>query len=170
MIMMAPGEGSPQRRERTAAREHSVMPVGLPGPGRVPVGRGPRAGMVTRTARSASELREIQLIFFHPLSDGCDRLPAGEPQRLHPRAAAEDALQPSGRPGTVNVDRDRDRLKPFYARVPVGAAPAPGPPVSDVGQEGEHELLLNRREVRGVTRFLVRWRGHTSADDECLRE
>ena len=28
------------------------------------------------------------------------------------------------------------------------------------------ELLLNRRVVRGVTRFLVRWRGHTAADDE----
>ena len=32
------------------------------------------------------------------------------------------------------------------------------------------ELLLNRRTVRGVTRYLVRWRGHTSADDEWLRE
>ena len=31
------------------------------------------------------------------------------------------------------------------------------------------ELLLNRRTVRGVTRYLVRWRGHTSADDEWLR-
>ena len=40
-----------------------------------------------------------------------------------------------------------------------------------MGQEGEHEveLLLNRRMVRGVTRYLVRWRGHTSADDEWLR-
>ena len=28
------------------------------------------------------------------------------------------------------------------------------------------ELLLNRRRVRGVKRYLVRWRGHTSADDE----
>jgi hypothetical protein len=67
---------------------------------------------------------------------------------------------------TVNVDR----LKPFSERA--GAAPAPGPvTVSGVGQEGEHEveLLLNRRLVRGVTRYLVRWRGHTSADDEWLR-
>ncbi len=31
------------------------------------------------------------------------------------------------------------------------------------------ELLLNRRLVRGVTRYLVRWRGHTSVDDEWLR-
>jgi hypothetical protein len=65
---------------------------------------------------------------------------------------------------TVNVDR----LKPFHERV--DAPPAPGP-VSDQGQEGEHEveLLLNRTEKRGVTRYLVRWRGHTSADDEWLR-
>ncbi len=28
------------------------------------------------------------------------------------------------------------------------------------------ELLLNRREVLGVARYLVRWRGHTSADDK----
>ena len=31
------------------------------------------------------------------------------------------------------------------------------------------ELLLNWRLVRGVTRYLVRWRGHTSADDAWLR-
>jgi retron-type reverse transcriptase len=31
------------------------------------------------------------------------------------------------------------------------------------------ELLLNRREIHGVTRYLVRWRGHSSADDEWLR-
>ena len=30
--------------------------------------------------------------------------------------------------------------------------------------------LLNRRRLRGVTRYLVRWRGHTSAYDEWLRE
>ncbi len=56
---------------------------------------------------------------------------------------------------TVNVDR-----LPFYAAD--DAPPAPGL-VSDPGQEGEHEveLLLNRKTQRGVTRSLVRWRGHT---------
>jgi len=65
---------------------------------------------------------------------------------------------------TVNVDR----LKPFFERA--GVAPPPGP-VSDAGQEGEHEveLLLNRKTTRRGTRSLVRWRGHTSADDEWLR-
>ena len=40
-----------------------------------------------------------------------------------------------------------------------------------VSEEGEHgvELLLNRRTVRGVTRYLVRRRGHASSDDEWLR-
>ena len=32
------------------------------------------------------------------------------------------------------------------------------------------ELLLNRRRVHGVTRYLVSWRGQTSTDDEWLRE
>ncbi len=45
--------------------------------------------------------------------------------------------------------------------------------MSDPGQEGEHEeeLLLNRKTQRGVrvTRYFVRWRNHTSADDEWLR-
>ncbi len=30
-------------------------------------------------------------------------------------------------------------------------------------------MLLNRRLVRCVMRYLVLWRGHTSADDELLR-
>ena len=54
---------------------------------------------------------------------------------------------------TVNVDR----LNPFFERA--GAPPAKRP-VSDSGQEGrceyEVKLLLNRRQVRGVTRYLVR--------------
>ena len=65
---------------------------------------------------------------------------------------------------TVNVDR----LKPFFARA--GASPPPGP-VSDAGRAGEHEveLLLNRQLVRGVVHYLVRWRGHTAADDSWRR-
>jgi hypothetical protein len=47
----------------------------------------------------------------------------------------------------INVDR----LKPFVARV--DAPPPPGP-VTDAGQEGEHEaeLLLSRRTMGGVIR------------------
>jgi hypothetical protein len=65
---------------------------------------------------------------------------------------------------TVNVER----LKPFFERV--DALPPPGP-VSDAGQEGEHEveLFLNCRLVRGVTQYLVRWRGHASPADAWLR-
>jgi hypothetical protein len=66
---------------------------------------------------------------------------------------------------TANVDR----LKPFFERA--GALPAPGP-VPVAGQEAEHEveMLLNRKlSSRGVTRYLVRWLGHTSADDSWLR-
>ena len=64
----------------------------------------------------------------------------------------------------VNVDR----LKPYFARA--DEPPPPGP-VSDAGQEGEHEveLLLNRRLFRGVTQYLVRWRGHASPADEWRR-
>ena len=60
-----------------------------------------------------------------------------------------------------------DRLNPFLERA--GVQPGPGP-VADPGpgQEGEREeeLLLNRRRVRGVPCYLVRWRRHTSADNE----
>jgi hypothetical protein len=65
---------------------------------------------------------------------------------------------------TVNVNR----LKPFFERA--GPAPAPGP-ISNGGQEGEHEvvLLLYRRLMRDVMRYLVLWLGHTSADFGCWR-
>jgi hypothetical protein len=64
----------------------------------------------------------------------------------------------------VNVDR----LKPFHARADDPSAPGP---VSNPGQEGKHEveLLLNRKEIRGVLHYLVRWRGHTSADNVTRR-
>ncbi len=40
--------------------------------------------------------------------------------------------------------------------------------MSDLEQEGEHEaeLLLNRKKTWGITRYLVLWCGHMSADDE----
>ncbi len=50
--------------------------------------------------------------------------------------------------------------------------PVPGPVSDGARQRGEHEVvvLLNRRDIAsvdiasvGVTRHLVRWRGHTSA-------
>ena len=65
---------------------------------------------------------------------------------------------------TVNVDR----LKPFFERA--DAPPPPGP-VSDAGQEGEHEveLLLNRRRYRGAIQYLVRWRGHAAPEDAWVR-
>jgi hypothetical protein len=64
---------------------------------------------------------------------------------------------------TVNVDQ----LKPFHARA--DDPPTLGP-MSDPGQEGKHELelLLDRTEMRWVLQYHVRWRGHTSADNEWL--
>jgi hypothetical protein len=106
-------------------------------------------------------------------------LDAADTDKLRPRWDGPFAITACPRPNTytlalpprmrcsstVNVDR----LKPFHERV--GALQAPGP-VSDGGQEGEHEveLLLNRKTTkREVTRYLARWRGHTSADDAWLR-
>ena len=59
---------------------------------------------------------------------------------------------------TVNIDK----LKPYVARADEPPPPGPG---SDAGQEGEHEveLLLNRRQFRSVTQYLVRWRGLSSS-------
>jgi hypothetical protein len=87
-----------------------------------------------------------------PISASCgrgDRLPGS--QRLHPRAAIEDALQPDGqrRPTQASRGWRRSRLPGRCRRARGGAAAQP--------------------ERRGVTRYLVRWRGHTSADDEWLR-
>jgi hypothetical protein len=61
---------------------------------------------------------------------------------------------------TVNVER----LKPYH---PLPDGPVPPGPVPDPGQEGEYvvEQLLNRKTLRGRTYYLVRWQGHTSADD-----
>ena len=63
-------------------------------------------------------------------------------------------------------------LRKTVTNVRAGTTPAPGP-VSDAGQggRGEHEveLLLNHRVVRGLTCYMVRWRGrHTSGADEWL--
>ena len=72
--------------------------------------------------------------------------------------------------GKAAVGRTRHRHGlPEPQRLHVDLPPAAGP-VSDPGQESEHEvgLLLNRKTKRGATRYLVRWRGHKSADDERL--
>ena len=86
-------------------------------------------------------------------------LPALAQLCLYPRDAAEDAVQP---------DRQRRLTKALVTQA--GTSPAPEP-VSDTGQEGEHEveLLLNHQLVHGMLRYLVRWRGYTSADDTGLR-
>jgi hypothetical protein len=123
------------------------------GPGRHGVPGGGTGAVADQGATRRRGYRQAPPAVGWPLH--CDGQP--EPQRLSlPRKMR---CSP-----TVNVDR----LKPFHSQA--GAAPAPGN-VSDAGQEGEHEveLLLSRREIRGVTRYLVRWRGHTSADDEWLR-
>ncbi len=75
--------------------------------------------------------------------------------RLHARAAAADAVQP-------------DRLKPLEQQASTAGSgwlrSCPWPCV----HKGEHEveLLLNRRTEWGEdTRYLVLWRGYTTADD-----
>ena len=52
-----------------------------------------------------------------------------------------------------------DRLKTFFELA--GPLRPRGPSPSVTRSEHEVELLLNRRRVRGVTRYLVRWRGHS---------
>ena len=48
---------------------------------------------------------------------------------------------------------------------------APDPELEQEGEdESDMELLLSRRRVRGVTCYLLRWQGHQSVNDECLRE
>ncbi len=93
---------------------------------------------------------------LRPRWDGPIRLTVQAPT-LHPRPAPQDALQPDG------------QCRPPHALLRASRGGAG--PVADAGQEGEHEaeLLLSRRLVRGVTRYLVRWWGHASADDEWLR-
>ena len=64
---------------------------------------------------------------------------------------------------TVTVDR----LKPFHARI--DSPPAPGPVSAGTRGRKASTRLLNHKTTRGVTRYLVRWHGHTSADDGWLR-
>ncbi len=62
-----------------------------------------------------------------------------------------------------------DRLKPFFERL--GTAPAPGL-VLDAGRKVSTRWSCCSTAgwcAAGVMRYLVRWRGHTSADDEWLR-
>ena len=68
--------------------------------------------------------------------------------------------------GALQVLSDGPR-RPAQALLPLGGpGPSPGP-VSDPWQAGGYvvEQLLNRKTVRGRTYYLVRWQGHTSADD-----
>ena len=69
----------------------------------------------------------------------------------------------------VNVDR----LKPFVTRAGTSQTPLP---VSDTGQEGEHEPEVELRLrstanwcVACSVRYLVRRRNYTSADDTWMR-
>ena len=72
---------------------------------------------------------------------------AGEGPSAYPLACPSPSAYPLALPRKMCCSPTVNSLMPFFARASTPPAPAP---VSDAGQEGEHEveLLLNRRLVR----------------------